>query len=309
MDKEPLIYLDGKFVEKSKAVVSVFDHGLLYGDGIFEGIRAYGGSVFRLVDHVDRLYDSARSIHLGLPLSKEEMTEAILETLRKNHLKDAYIRLVVTRGSGDLGVDPSLCKAPTIFIIAEPMASNLGPKEPKVVKLIISSVRRDAVDATSHEIKSLNYMNSILAKIDANTAGADDSILLDHRGFVSEASVSNVFLVKKGKVSTPSSGAGILHGITRMRVIRLCLDLGIEVTERDVTPFDLTTADEIFLVGTKAEVVAVGTLAGLRVGGGGAGPFTRKIYQEFSRMVQRPEEGTPIYGPESNQRLRPSQKA
>ncbi len=309
MDKEPLIYLDGRFVEKSKAVVSVFDHGLLYGDGIFEGIRAYGGSVFRLVDHVDRLYDSARSIHMGLPMSKEQMTEAILETLRKNHLKDAYIRLVVTRGSGDLGVDPSLCKAPTIFIIAEPMASSLGPKEPKVVKMIVSSIRRDAVDATSHEIKSLNYMNSILAKIEANTAGTDDAILLDHRGFVSEASVSNVFLVKKGRVATPSSGAGILHGITRMRVIRLCLDLGIEVQERDVTPFDLNTADEIFLVGTKAEVVAVGTLAGMRVGNGGAGPLTRKIYQEFSRMVQRPEEGTPIYGSEPGQRMRASQKA
>ena len=309
MEKEPLIYLDGSFVEKSKAVVSVFDHGLLYGDGVFEGIRAYSGSVFRLVDHVDRLYDSARSIHMQLPMSKEQMTQAILETLRRNRLRDAYIRLVVTRGAGDLGVDPSLCKAPTIFIIAEPMASTLGPREPKVLRLITSSVRRDAVDATSHEIKSLNYMNSILAKIEANAAGADDCIMLDHRGFVSEASVSNVFIVKKGKVSTPSSGAGILHGITRSRVLRLCLDLGIDVQERDVTPFDLSTADEVFLVGTKAEVVAVGSIGGLKVGDGGAGPLTQRIYQEFGRMVQRPEEGTPIYGSESGQRVKASQKA
>ncbi|HXY56170.1 MAG TPA: aminotransferase class IV, partial [Nitrososphaerales archaeon] len=156
MGKEPLVYLDGKFVEKSKATVSVFDHGLLYGDGIFEGIRAYNGCVFRLSDHIDRLYDSAKSVHLKVPLTKHEMTEAVLETMRKNLLKDAYVRLVVTRGAGDLGVDPTLCKVPTVFIIAEPMASALGPREPKVIKVMVSSYRRDSVDATSHEIKSLN---------------------------------------------------------------------------------------------------------------------------------------------------------
>ncbi len=299
MDKELLVYVDGGFVDKSRATVSVFDHGLLYGDGIFEGIRAYDGSVFRLVDHIDRLYDSAKSIHLKIPLTKHEMTEAVLETLRKNHLRDAYVRLVVTRGSGDLGVDPNLCKDPTIFIIAEPMATTLGPKDPKVISLIVASIRRDAVDATSHEIKSLNYMNSILAKIEASSSGADDAILLDARGFVSEATVTNVFLVKDGKVFTPSSAAGILHGITRKRIIRLCSDLGLDVQQTDITLFDLVTADEVFLVGTKAEVQAVGTLRGTMIGAGGVGPLTRKLYQEFTRVVQRPEEGTPVYEAES----------
>lgn len=299
MDRDQVIYVDGRFVEKSKAAVSVFDHGLLYGDGIFEGIRAYGGSVFRLVDHIDRLYDSAKSIYLKIPMTKHEMTEAVLETLRKNRLKDAYIRLVVTRGTGDLGVDPALCKAPTIFIIAEPMATVLGPKGPKVIKTIVASIRRDSVDATSHEIKSLNYMNSILAKVEANNAGADDAILLDHRGFVSEASVTNLFLAKGGKVATPSSASGILHGITRERIMRLCSDLGVEVQERDITPFELITADEVFLVGTKAEVLAVGAVGGSKIGLGGAGPLTTKLYQEFARIVHRPEEGTPIYEAES----------
>ena len=298
MEKEPTIYVDGKFLGKSKAVVSVFDHGLLYGDGIFEGIRAYDGVVFRLVDHINRLYDSAKSIRLKIPLTKHEMSEAVLETLRKNQLRDAYIRLVVTRGAGDLGVDPALCKSPTIFIIAEPMASVLGA-EPKAVKMMVSSYRRDAVDATSHEIKSLNYMNSILAKMEASSAGADDAILLDHRGLVSEGSVTNIFLVKDGRVSTPSTSAGILHGITRDRLIRLCSDLGIEVVERDVTPFELSTADEVFLVGTKSEILAVVSISGSKVGPGAVGPLTRRLYQEFSKVVRRPEEGTPAYEAES----------
>ena len=295
MQKEPVVYLDGKFTERSKAVVSVFDHGLLYGDGIFEGIRAYNGSVFRLSEHIDRLYDSARSIRLQIPLTRRDLTEAVLKTLRRNQLRDAYIRLVVTRGPGDLGVDPALCRRPTVFIIAEPMASFLGPREPKVVRMMVSSIRRDAVDATSHEVKSLNYMNSILAKIEANSAGADDAILLDHRGFVSEASVTNIFLVKGGRVATPSSAAGILHGITRDRIIRLCSDLGLDVEQRDITPFELTTADEVFLVGTKSEILAVGSISGGKVGTGGVGPTTKRLYQEFAKVVLRPEEGTPVY--------------
>ncbi len=299
MDKEALVYVDGKFVEKSKAVVSVFDHGLLYGDGVFEGIRVYNATVFRLPDHIDRLYDSAKSIRLKIPMTKHEMSEAVLETLRKNRLRDAYVRLVVTRGTGDLGVDPSLCKNPTIFIIAEPMASGLGPREPRVVRVIMSSVRRDSVAATSHEIKSLNYLNSILAKVEANNADADDAILLDQRGFVSEASVTNIFLIKDGRISTPSSAAGILHGITRARIIELCSELGVELQERDVTPFDLITADEVFLAGTKSEILAVGSISGSKVGAGGVGPITKRLYQEFSKIVQRVEEGTPVYEAES----------
>jgi len=294
-----VVFVDGRFVDKHKAVVSVFDHGLLYGDGVFEGIRAYGGSVFRLNEHMKRLYDSAKYIHLSIPLSRHEFTEAVLETLRKNRLKDAYIRVVVTRGAGDLGVDPSLCKHPTVFIIAEPMTTALGPKEPRSVRLIIASLRRDAVDSTSHEIKSLNYLNTILAKIEAKNAGVDDAIFLDHRGFVSEASVTNVFIVKEGKVATPSSAAGILHGITRQRLIRLCSDLAIEVEERDVTPFELVTADEAFLAGTKSEILAVESVGGTRIGIASPGPLTKRIYAEFCKAVLRPEEGTPIYEAES----------
>lgn len=299
MNREQLVYVDGKFVERSKAVVSVFDHGLLYGDGVFEGIRAYDGNVYRLADHIDRLYDSAKVIRLKVPLAKDEMTDAVLETLRRNGLRDAYIRLVVTRGTGDLGVNPTLCKNPTVFIITEPMASVLGPTEPKVVRVIYSSYRRDVVDGTSHEIKSLNYMNSILAKMEATNAGADDAILLDHRGFVSEASVSNVFLVKDGKLSTPSSAAGILHGITRARIISLCSYLGLEVAERDVTPFELNTADEAFLAGTKAEILAVGSISGVDIGTGAAGPVTKRLFVEFNKAVRNPEEGTTVYEAES----------
>ncbi len=295
MEKEPVVYLDGKYVEKSKAVVSVFDHGLLYGDGVFEGIREYAGSVFRLDEHIDRLYDSAKSLHLKIPLSKDQMTEVVLETLRRNHLRDAYIRLVVSRGVGDLGVDPQLCKDPTVFVIAEPMSSGLGPRDPKVVRAIVSSVRRDSVDATSHEIKSLNYLNSILAKIESNNAGVDEAILLDSRGFVSEASVTNVFVVKGGIVSTPSSAAGILRGITRGRIIKLCGDLNIEVRETDVTRFELVTADEVFLAGTKSEIRAVGMIDGGKIGSGGVGPITRRLYQEFAKLVVRPEEGLPVF--------------
>ncbi len=299
MDGEPLVYVDGKFTPKSKAVVSVFDHGLLYGDGIFEGIREYSGTVFRLVDHIERLYDSAKSIHLKIPMTKHEMTEAVLETVRRNQLRDAYIRLVVTRGTGDLGVDPALCKTPSVIIIAEAVAPVIGPREPRVLKVMVSSYRRDSVDATSHEIKSLNYMNSILARIEANGAGADDAILLDHRGFVSESSATNVFIVKNGRISTPSSAAGILHGITRNRLIRLCSDLGIDVEQRDVTPFELTTADEVFLAGTKSEMFAVGSVSGVKIGSGDVGPVTKRLYLEFLKVVVRPEEGTPVYEAES----------
>jgi branched-chain amino acid aminotransferase len=295
MQKELFVYVNGMFVEKSKAVVSVFDHGLLYGDGVFEGIRAYNGIVFKLEEHIARLYDSAKTIRLKIPMAPDEMSQAVLQTLRKNHLKDAYIRLVVTRGPGDLGVDPALCARPTLFIITEPMATVLGPHEPKVVRLTISTVRRDAVDATTHEIKSLNYLNSILAKIEANNAGADDAILLDRRGFVSEASVTNLFMVKGGKIATPSSAAGILHGITRARIIDLCGDLAFDVQERDVTPFEVFTADEVFLVGTKSEILAVGSVNDVKIGSGTAGPITRRLLREFSKLVQRPEEGTPIY--------------
>ncbi len=299
MEKALLIYVNGRFLDRSRAVVSVFDHGLLYGDGVFEGIRAYNGNVFQLEGHIQRLYDSAKYIQLRVPLSADEMTEAVLETLRRNRLKDAYIRVVVTRGTGDLGIDPELCKESTLFIIAEPVSTILGTKGPKVVNLIIASLRRDNVDATTHEVKSLNYLNSVMAKIEANNAGANDAIILDARGFVSEASATNVFLVKDRKIMTPSSSAGMLHGITRARIIRLCSDLGFDVDEKDITPFELITADEVILVGTKSEIVSVGTISNKRIGSGGVGPVTRMLHQEFTKLVQRRDEGTHVYEAQS----------
>jgi len=292
---EPLVYVNGEFVEKSKATVSVFDHGVLYGDGVFEGIRAYNGIVFKLDQHVERLFNSAKVLQLVIPLSRHEMAEAIMETVRKNQLRDAYIRVVVTRGTGDLGVDPSSCKTPTLFIIAEPSQSSLGSGVPRLVSLVTATVRRDAVDGTSHEVKSLNYLNSILAKMEARRAGVDDALMLDHRGFVSESSASNIFIVKDSKVSSPATSAGILHGITRARIIRLCSDLGLEVSERDITPFELLTADEAFLVGTKAEILAVGTVNGTKIGTGTVGPVVRRVASEFAKVVARREEGTPAY--------------
>jgi branched-chain amino acid aminotransferase len=310
MEPDALVYLDGKFVPKSEAKISVFDHGLLYGDGVFEGIRAFGGSVFMLKEHVDRLYQSAGCLELGIPLAPEEMVEAVLQTLRKNRLSSAYIRLVVTRGVGDMSVNPATCRNSVVFIITEPVASAELPKDPRILSTVITSVRRDGVDATTHEIKSLNYLNSILAVLEANRAKVDYPIILDHRGFVSEGSTMNIFLVRKGKVFTPGASAGILHGITRERIMKLCRDLKYEVVEKDITPFELLTADEVFFSGTLVGVASVVQVNGKAVGSGKLGPVTREVYDEFREMVLRPEEGTPVFRAEkpraSAKRQRPT---
>jgi branched-chain amino acid aminotransferase len=295
LQAEPSIYLNGRFIPKSRATISIFDHGLLYGDGVFEGIRAYNGIVFQLAEHIDRLYESASYLQLNVPIGQRDMTEAVLDLLRRNNLKDAYIRVVVTRGTGDLGIDPKTCKDPNLFIITEPMKNSLGSNEPRVVSVIISSIRRDSVDGTTHEVKSLNYINSILARLEATNAGADDAILLDSRGFISEGTVTNVFLVKDGTILTPQTSSAILRGVTRRRMIKLCTDLGFPLVEKDLTPFDLVTANEVFLVGTKAEVLAVGNIKGHVIGKGQTGPITKKVMREFSKLVVRKEEGTPIY--------------
>jgi len=293
--EEQLVYIDGEFVPKSDARVSVFDHGFLYGDGVFEGIRAYEGVVFKLREHIDRLYNSAKAIMLDIPISKEEMIQAVLETLRKNNLRDAYIRLIVTRGVGDLGLDPRKCPKPSIIIIAQPMGPLLGKESlERGVSLIFSSVRRDRVDATSHIAKTLNYLNSILAKIEAIRAGADDAVMLDERGFVSECSGENIFVVKAGKIITPPPTAGILPGITRNRVIELARELGYEVEERDLTPYELLTADEVFLTGTAAEIVPVREISGRIIGEGRAGEVTKKLMEAFGRLKGDPREGVRI---------------
>jgi len=296
MVKEELfIYIDGKFYPKSEAKVSVYDHGLLYGDGVFEGIRAYDGVVFKLREHIDRLYTSAHTIMLQIPLNKEKMTRAVLDTLKKNKLQNAYIRLVVTRGVGDLGLDPRKCSKATIIVITEPRISlHSDEKKQKGITTMITWVKRDPVDATSHEVKSLNYLNSILAKIESNVAGVDEAICLDKTGFVCEGVAENVFIVKEGKVITPPTCTGALPGITRTAVMKLAEKFGYSLAERNITPNELFTADEVFLTGTAAEIAPVREVNGRTIGDGKPGPITKRLMQEFDKMVRNPKEGTLI---------------
>lgn len=293
---EILVYIDGKYYPKDEAKISVFDHGFLYGDGVFEGIRAYDGIVFKLREHIDRLYNSAHAIMLDIPLTKEEMIEAVLETLRRNNLRDAYIRLVVTRGVGDLGLDPRKCSKPSIIIIAVPLLRLYDEeKRRKGISMIVSWIRRDPVDATSHEIKSLNYLNSILAKIEANNVGADEALILDANGYICEATGENIFIVKDRKLYTPPRSSGALPGITASVVKRIAAKLGYEVIERNITVTELYSADEVFLTGTGAEIMPVREVNKRKIGEGKMGPITEKIFEEFMRVVRDPNEGIPIY--------------
>ena len=295
LEKELQVYVDGAFYPKSQAKVSVFDHGLLYGDGVFEGIRAYNGSVFKLKEHIDRLYRSAHMIMLEIPRSKEEMIQTVLETLRKNNLKDSYIRLVVTRGAGDLGLNPKKCAKPTIIVITDTIALHKSEAKEKGVTAMISWVKRDPVDATSHEIKSLNYLNSILAKIEANINSVDEAICLDKNGFVCEGVAENVFIVKNGKLFTPPSYTGALPGITADEVMKLARKLGYEVIEKNITPYELFNAEEVFFTGTAAEIVPVREINKRTIANGNPGPITKKLMEEFPKLVRDPKEGTLIY--------------
>jgi len=291
-----LVYIDGKYYPKDEAKISVFDHGFLYGDGVFEGIRAYNGVVFKLKEHIDRLYNSAHAIMLDIPLTKDEMIEAVLETLRKNNLRDAYIRLVVTRGIGDLGLDPRKCSKPSVVIIAVPMLSLYDEeKRKKGISMIVSWIRRDPVDATSHEIKSLNYLNSILAKIEANNVGADEALILDINGYICEATGENIFIVKDGKLYTPPRSSGALPGITASVIKKIAVKLGYKVIERNLTVTELYSADEAFLTGTGAEIMPIREVNKRRIGEGRIGPITEKILEEFMKIVRDPKEGIPIY--------------
>jgi len=293
--QELFIYIDGELYPKSEAKVSVYDHGLLYGDGVFEGIRAYDGVVFKLKEHIDRLYTSAHTIMLQIPLSKAQMTRAVLDTLKKNKLRDAYIRLVVTRGAGDLGLDPRKCSKPTVIVITEPTISlHSKEKKEKGITTMITWVKRDPVDATTHEVKSLNYLNSILAKIESNVVGVDEAICLDKTGFVCEGVAENVFIVEEGKVITPPTSTGALRGITRIAVMKLIEKLGYPLAERNITPNELFTADEVFLTGTAAEITPVREVNKRIIGNGKPGPITKRLMKEFDKMVRDPKEGTLI---------------
>jgi len=285
------VYANGDFVPQDQAVTSIYDHGFLYGDGVFEGIRAYNGRVFRLDEHIDRLYDSAMAIMLDIPLSKDEMKQAILETLRVNDLVDAYIRPIVSRGIGDLGLDPRKCPVPNLFIICQPWDAMYGDLYEKGLSAVTVTVRRNAPESLSPNIKSMNYLNNILAKIEANHKGGDEAIILDVRGNISEGSGDNIFIIKNGTISTPQV-MNNLRGITRAAAIDIAQDLGYPLLEADLGLFDLYTADEVFVTGTAAEIAPITTVDGRPVGDGSVGTITKELMQRFGEMTQA--EGTPI---------------
>ncbi|MGB4371307.1 MAG: branched-chain-amino-acid transaminase [Dethiobacteria bacterium] len=281
-----IIYLNGKFVPEEEAVISVFDHGLLYGDGVFEGIRAYHNRVFRLSEHLQRLYQSAKSILLEIPLSIEEMQEVVLETLRRNNLRDAYIRLVVTRGKGDLGLDPQKCPEPSLFCIASSI--QLYPEElyEKGLEVITVPTPRNCNEAVNPRIKSLNYLNNILAKIEANLAGTMEAIMLNPQGYVAEATGDNIFIIKEGALFTPPRHANILEGITRNAVIELARQRGIEVKEELFTRHDLYIADQVFLTGTAAELIPVIKVDGRIIGTGKPEPVFYQLLKDFRELTR-----------------------
>ncbi|WP_290596650.1 MULTISPECIES: branched-chain-amino-acid transaminase [unclassified Archaeoglobus] len=287
-----LVYLDGEFVPENEAKISVFDHGFLYGDGVFEGIRAYNGRVFRLKEHIDRLYDSAKAIDLEIPVSKDEFVEIILETLRKNNLRDAYIRPIVTRGIGDLGLDPRKCSKPSIIVITKPWGKLYGDLYERGLTAVTVGVRRNSFDALPPNIKSLNYLNNILAKIEANAKGGDEAIFLDRNGYISEGSGDNIFIVKNGEVSTPPT-INNLKGITREAVIELIEKLGIPFKETNLGLYDLYTADEVFVTGTAAEIAPIVVIDGRKIGDGKPGKITKMLMDEFRKLTE--VEGVPIY--------------
>jgi branched-chain amino acid aminotransferase len=287
------IYIDGNFYPESEAKISVFDHGLLYGDGVFEGIRFYQGRVFRLEEHIARLWNSAKAIALEIPMSASELTAATLETIRQNDLHDGYIRLLVTRGIGSLGLSPESCRRPSIIIIAATIALYPTALYEKGLTMVTCATRRIGPAALSPRIKSLNYLNNVLAKIEAQQAGAAEGVMLNEQGFVAECTGDNLFILKGGRLYTPPINAGILEGVTRRVAIELAEKNGLVVEERDMTRYDIVTADECFLTGTAAEIISAVELDGRPIGTGQPGPVTLKLIEEFRRLTQTT--GTPIY--------------
>src|SRR6266436_4929445 len=287
------IYIDGKFYAEGDAKVSVFDHGLLYGDGIFEGIRFYNGRVFRLEEHLERLWDSARSICLEIPMTRQEMTEALLETIRQNHLQDGYIRLLVTRGVGNLGLNPEQCKNPSVIIIAATIALYHEDFYRKGLSIVTVATRRSNPASLNPAVKSLNYLNNVMARIEANLAHADEALMLNDAGNVAECTADNVFIIKDSQIFTPPITAGALRGITRSVVFDIAGEFDLEVTEADFTRHDIFVANECFLTGTAAEIVPVVKADGRLIGNGKPGPITTRIIARFREMTR--ETGTPIF--------------
>ena len=292
MQQKLKIFLDGKFVAEDEAKVSVFDHGVLYGDGVFEGIRLYGGKIFRLEQHLDRLFASAKAIMLQIPMTKQQLTDACCETCRQNSLWDGYIRLVVTRGVGNLGLNPFTCKSPTVFIIASTIELYPEKVYREGIVLVTAATQRNSPNAVNPSIKSLNYLNNILARIEAVNAGTVEALMLNGEGFVAECTGDNVFVVRGNKLDTPPVSSGALVGITRNVVMEIAPRLGLTVGEPKLTRYDMMTADECFLTGTAAEIVPVATLDGRPVGSGKPGAVTLKLTEEFRKLTR--SEGTAI---------------
>jgi branched-chain amino acid aminotransferase len=287
------IYIDGHFCDENDAKVSVFDHGLLYGDGIFEGIRAYHGRVFRLKEHIDRLFYSAKAILLNVPMPHAEVMRAVVETCRQNNLRDGYIRLLVTRGVGTLGLNPNRCKNPSLIIIAD--AIQLYPPEmyDKGMEIVTVPTTRNLHSALNPAIKSLNYLNNILAKIEASNAGCEEAVMLNAEGYVAECTGDNIFIVKAGQLFTPPLSAGALYGITRGVVMDLAREEGVTVAEPNLTRYDLFNADECFLSGTGAELIPIVKIDGRVIGPGRPGPLTRKLVDKYRSLTKT--SGEPIY--------------
>lgn len=290
MTAELQIYLDGKFVPKSEAKISVFDHGLLYGDGIFEGIRVYSGCVFRLDEHLERLEYSAKALILSIPWSRQEISDAVCETCRVNGIRDGYIRLIITRGVGSLGLSPKSCSKPSLIIIADKIQLYPEAFYEKGLKIITVATRRSSPAMLPPMIKSLNYVNNILAKIEAQHSGYEEAIMLDDAGFVAECTGDNVFLIHKGVLFTPPPSTGALKGITRAAAMDIAEGLGIKVVEKNLTRYDVWIADELFLTGTAAEVIPVVEVDGRMIGGGAPGEITGRILEVFRKKVT--EDGT-----------------
>ncbi len=279
------IFMDGEYIDKPNAKVSVFDHGLLYGDGVFEGIRAYTGNVFKLDEHLDRLYDSAKSILLDIPYSKVELREIVLETLRKNQYDSAYIRLVITRGVGNLGLDPFLCNRAGVIVITEQLAMFSRELYEKGIEVICAATRRTRSDILSPKVKSLNYLNNILVKIEAHNAGVSEALVLNTEGYVVEGSGENVFIVKNEVIYTPPIYLGALDGITRRAVVNAARDNGYTVVEEPFTRHDVYVADEVFLTGTAAEIVPVVKVDGREIRDNKPGPITGALHQLFHKLT------------------------
>src|SRR5664280_289905 len=280
------IYIDGKYYDERNAKISVFDHGLLYGDGLFEGIRAYNGRVFKLKEHIDRLFCSAKSILLKLPMAHADIMAAVVETCRRNRIREGYIRLVVTRGIGTLGLNPNRCKNPSVIIIAGKM--QLYPPElyQRGMDIVTVPTTRNLHSALNPAIKSLNYLNNILAKIEANNAGCEEAVMLNAEGFVAECTGDNLFIIKRGQLLTPPLSAGALYGITRRVVMEIGAQSGIPVSEPNLTRYDLFTADECFVTGTGAEIVPVVKIDGREIGTGKPGTVTKQLVTQYRALTK-----------------------